>query len=185
MNLEQAIEKAGTELAPLFKEGAKVYLTEYSRMGKVFKVVEKVVRVNCGTKSEPMPILYEMPDYLRGVLNDTIVHLSRVKFGDEGEFIGVNPRSTPKLEKVSSSAMVKQAIDLTPAEDVIVTDGTVDVNTRITEDKEVGFINEKTGKFSKEKKRGYVEIRFERVRKKVELELDESQLEKLKEMGII
>jgi len=66
----------------------------------------------------------------------------------------------------------------------------VKINTDVSVQKspsltEIGFINEKTGKFSLERKRGYTEIRFDRVKRKVELELDESQVEKLREMGLL
>lgn len=172
MKLDECKEKLGEELARLVNEGAKVYLVENMRMGKVFKVVEERVRINVGSKAEPMPIAFEMEDFYHKIMNDLIVAQSRVEFDDNGNFVKVKPRATPMPEKAT-----KVVKELTVG---------VKVEPKVTTTAmESGYINEKTGKFSLEKKRGYTEIRFERVKKKVELELDEAQIEKLKEMGLL
>jgi hypothetical protein len=177
MKLDECKEKLGEELNRLLNEGAKVYLVENMRIGRVFKVANEVVRVDAGTKAEPMPIMFEMPDFYHKVINDKIVALSRVSFDEDGKFTGVKPRQTPLPQKVAPPSKTVGELN-------------VKINTEVGVQKkltqaETGFINEKTGKFSLEKKRGYTEIRFERVKRKVELELDEAQVEKLREMGLL
>lgn len=170
MKLEEAKEKLGEELSVLLRESAKVYLVDEMRMGVVTKVVDEAIRINIGTKKQPQMIRFDMQEYHDKVLKDKIVSKSRAEFNDDGMFLGVKERQTPipskpKKEKPVSRESIKEVQQV--------------------EDFEIGYINEKTGKFSTEKKRGYVEIKFQRVKRKVELELDESQLQKLKELGLI
>jgi hypothetical protein len=47
------------------------------------------------------------------------------------------------------------------------------------------YIDEKSGKFSKTMQAGMIEIKYKKVTRKVSLELDSAQLQKLKELGII
>jgi hypothetical protein len=177
MNLDQCKEKLGEELSRLLNEGAKVYLVDNMRIGKVFKVAEQIVRIDAGSKAEPMPIMFEMADFYHSVMNDKIVALSRVSFDEDGKFTGVKPRATPLPERVTVPSKTVGELNVK-----INTDVSVQKSPSLTE---IGFINEKTGKFSLERKRGYTEIRFDRVKRKVELELDESQVEKLREMGLL
>ena len=173
MNLEQAKEKLGEELSVLLKEGTKVYLVDRYRLGKVKKVVDQIVRVDVGTKKEPMLMSYEMLDYCADVLIDKIITLNRAQFDDDGNFTGKKPRETPLPAKKTGGKP--------PVEH----DQPIQTQPTVNNDLETGYINEKTGKFSREKKRGYVEIKFQKTKKKVALELDEAQIEKLKEMGLL
>lgn len=160
------------QLEPLLKEGAKVYYLTNNKIAKVERVAEKVITVNAGTKKAPMYLRYEIPEYKQMLINEEIVPMSRCNFDDEGEFNGLKPKdwgkSAPPQKKPSEPP--KKAPESVPATEA---------------EAEYGWINEKTGKFSSEKKRGYTQIKFERVKKKVELELDETQMEKLKELGLL
>jgi hypothetical protein len=95
------------------------------------------------------------------------------KFDDDGNFKGVKPRQTPLPQKA-------QVAESQPPTKPLTIDQKCD-----TTQFETAYINEKTGRFSSVKKRGYTEIKFQRIKTSVHLQLDASQIEKLKSLGIL
>lgn len=161
-------EQIKEELSPLANIGAKLYLREYNSFGIVTDSADEV-KINIGTKNEPMPVAYERNQFFELALKDRIVARHRCVFSDDGRLTDVKP-----LKTALSSVQAPTPSPTIPQ-----------VQKPLEGEFETGYINEKTGKYSKEPKRGYSEIRFQKVKKRLSLDLDESQIEKLKELGII
>jgi hypothetical protein len=147
-------------------QNAKIYLTKINCFGTVVKVSPEVITVNTGTKKEPRNNRYEVYEFDEMVRTREIVPKSEVEFDDNGNFVGLK---TPIQEITQQPKVVPQE------------------SPKIIVDKltEIGYINEKTGKFSKEKKRGYTQIRYEKVKQKITIELDEEKIEELRKLGVL
>jgi hypothetical protein len=156
------------ELEPLVKVGAKLYLREYNSFGQVTDSGDEV-KINIGTKKEPMPVSYERTQFFELAVKDRIVARHRCEFNDNGDLVNVKP----------SNLSFKPPQPPTPSPTL------PQVQKPLEGEFQTGFINEKTGKFSTEPKRGYSEIRFQKVKKEVTLQLSDEQIEQLKELGVL
>lgn len=150
---------------PLRVENAKIYLVNEELMARITEIKEGEVHIKGGGGEYVRNLTFSEFEFDTKCECEEIVSQKDAKFNDNGEFIGIkgtNPeQAKPAKQTPKPSPKPKES------------------------EMEIGWINEKTGKFSREKKRGYTQIRFEKVKKKVELEIDETQLQKLKEMGLV
>lgn len=171
MENEEKLEKPDN---PLRKEGAKVYLVSEGLIARVIEINKNEVQVKGGSKEYPRELTFSEYEFDEKCRLQEIVAQSQAQFNDNGEYTGI--KGQPKKQKKSVQLVKKPKKENKNA---------INPDSLNKFEPEIGWINEKTGKFSKEKKRGYTQIKFERIKKKVSLELDDSQLQKLKELGII
>lgn len=164
------------DLQLIFNVGAKVYDTKAKRLGTVLSVdrIENdvtEVSIDFGTKAKAEVINYDIETFKTALLADKIVSKSRLSLG-KGDGFTVKPRlgqPAPQVPNNSQSQSKIEPIKATPG----------------VEKLEKAYINEKTGKFSKTKKKGYVQIEYRKVTRPVTLEVDDEVMEKLKEMGLV
>jgi len=154
------------ELEILVNENVKVYLVTESRDGKVVSISDSEIKINLGTKKEPMYVKLTPNEYRKRLNDDTIVHNKRVIYSDRGNFTGVRPREGEITEPIPK-------VTLAPK-----------VTKKAVSDLLRGYINKTSGKFSESKKRGYTEIEYRPVKTMVTIELTTEQIEKLKELGV-
>jgi hypothetical protein len=162
----------------LRQEGAKLYLTDIHCFATVAKVSEQVITLNTGTKKEPRYNRYEVYEFDSMVKSSKIVGKSQVLFDEKGNFAGVKDDSSNIVVEPDQSVTFP---DPTPKQ----------ISEALTsyikppQDFETAYINEKTGKFSREKKRGYTQIKFTKVKQTITLELDDEKIEELKKLGVL
>jgi hypothetical protein len=164
----------------LRQEGSKLYLTDIHCFATVFKTSQEVITLNTGTKKEPRYNRYETYEFDDKVRRGQIVGKSQVIFDENGKFVGVkedngNLAVNPHVEHPVTYPEPAQK-QLTEA---------VAEYTKPPQDFEVAYINEKTGKFSREKKRGYTQIKFTKVKQTITLELDDEKIEELRKLGVL
>lgn len=172
------------DLARVCQSGAKVYLTKSKEFGTVTKFMDNVeVKLDQGRASATTS--FPKQQFLDMLLSDEVVAKSRVSIpeGDSGS-VRIKPR--PKLVQAGPAAtpvvpMKPQSMDPKSMPKLeVIHPAPANPEPMLT-----GYIDEKTGKFSKTLQPGFVEIQYRRVTKKMTLELDSVQLQKLKELGII
>lgn len=158
----------------LRQEGSKLYLTDIHCFATVAKVSEEVITLNTGTKKEPRYNRYEVYEFDSMVSKGKIVGKSQVIFDENGNFAGVKDDNNNLVVEDPRSIEVF-APPSTETSHVV-------SKPQLTE---VAYINEKTGKFSREKKRGYTQIKFTKVKQTITLELDDEKIEELKKLGVL
>jgi hypothetical protein len=166
----------------LRQEGSKLYLTDIHCFATVAKISEEVITLNTGSKKDPRYNRYETYEFDDKVRKGHIVAKSQVLFDESGNFVGVKDNHSnlvidlpPELEQNS--------VIIQPSPEIISTALSEWVNP--SKKLEVGYINEKTGKFSREKKRGYTQIKFTKVKQTITLELDDEKIEELRKLGVL
>lgn len=161
------------DLKRICQPNAKVYMTDTKQFGTVTAFADIVtVKLDQGKASKAET--YSRLDFIDKITNDLIVSKSRVVIpdGDTG-----NVRVKPRVIAQEIQTMDPKSF---PAPQIVLT------SPPIVQDKLlVGYIDEKTGKFSKTLQTGLIEIHYKKVTRKVQLELDSVQLQKLRELGII
>lgn len=167
------------DLQMIFNTGAKVYQVSTKEQGKVSSINDQSIFVDYGNKAKSKVVEYNRDDFSELLLSDSIVAGSRLTLGVGNDF-KIKPRlgqptaitaSKPKLvDKSGIPVNVNNNDNLQVAQDIKL---------------ETGYINEKTGKFSKEKKKGYIKIEYRKATQKVTLDIDDETMAKLKEMGIV
>lgn len=172
------------DLARICQSGAKVYFPKTREFGTVTKFMNNVeVKLDQGRASSSTS--FNRDEFLNMLQNDEVVAKSRVSIpeGDSGS-VRIKPR--PKLVQAGPAAtpvipMQPQSMDprTMPKLEVIQPAPPV-IEATLT-----GYIDEKSGKFSKTMQPGMVEIKYTKVTRKMTLELDSVQLQKLRELGII
>ena len=163
-----------TDLARICQSGAKVYLPKLKEFGTVTKFMDAVdIRLDQGKSSSTTS--YSRDEFLQLLVNDEIVAKSRVILPeDENKPMRIKPRAkVAPIPAAPPAPASLSAAQISPAK------------APIEESLLTGYINESTGKFSKTLQPGMIEIKYKKVTKKLELELDSVQLQKLKELGII
>lgn len=160
------------DLQRIFNVGAKVYNTSTSSQGKVSSVVEDSIFVDYGNKAKSNITEYTKDDFSELLLQDQIVAASRLTIGTGDKF-----KIKPRLGQLELSTKPAKWTGSAPNVQSLPRPGQPNL--------EVGYINEKTGKFSKEYKKGYIKIEYKKATQKVVLELDDDQLTKLKELGLV
>ena len=164
------------DLQRIFNVGAKIYHVKDKRMGKVSNVRREdeeiaEVSVDYGNKASADVKVYQVDEFSKLLESDTIVSNSRLGQGG-GTGFWIKPRlgqPAPIIQAAKPSNPRPQPKEI--------------INQ--PKDLEIGYINFKTGKFSTESKRGYTKIEYRKATQKVTLEIDEDQLRKLKELGLV
>ena len=156
------------DLQRILTVGAKVYDTQGKRQGKVYSVNDLEVMIDYGKGQSQA---YEMGDFSKLLLEDSIVANSRITIGN-GDKLVIKPRVTETYESTPPVRMSGKTpnIQSTPRPE-----------TKL----EIAYINEKTGRFSTEPKKGYVKIEYRKAVEKITVEVDSEMLEKLKELGLV
>lgn len=164
------------DLKRICQPNAKVYMTDTKQFGTVTAFADTVtVKLDQGKASKAET--YSRLDFIDKITNDIIVSKSRVVIpdGDTGN-VRVKPRVIAQ-EPLTMDPLVSRSSE--PAHLVRA------VTPVVQELLLVGYIDEKTGKFSKTLQTGMIQIEYRKITRKVQLELDSVQLQKLKELGII
>jgi hypothetical protein len=166
------------DLKRICQANAKVYLTDIKQFGVVTSFSDIVnVKLDQGRASSTQT--FSKDEFLDKIANDVIVSKSRVIVpeGDSGS-IKIKPRV--------KASEVPSPITMDPKQFPQLQVLTVAPALPVPQEKLLtGYIDEKTGKFSKTLQTGFTEIHYKKVTRKVQLELDSVQLQKLKELGII
>lgn len=153
------------DLQRIIQSGAKIYDTKSKLQGKVVEIEASEVHIKYGKLPLSVICIEEFKDKL---LKDEIVSQSRLTMGVGNNF-KVLPRVNPPVTPNKPQSQIKTPPAKTPPGIELAT----------------AYINEKTGKFSKTKKKGYVKIEYRKVTQPVTLEVDDEMLEKLKELGLV
>lgn len=164
-----------TDLARICQPGAKVYFSKRKEFGTVSKFIDTVdVRLDQGKASSS--VTFGRDEFLSMLQSDEVVAKSRVIIPeDDNKPIRIKPRLAVASDNVSP---IKPAITAPTLVRPIAEEPNKE--TLLT-----GYIDEKTGKFSKTLQPGMTEVYYKKVTKKMTLELDSVQLQKLRDMGII
>jgi hypothetical protein len=165
------------DLARVCQPGAKVYFPKLKQFGVVTKFMDTVdIKLDQGKQSSSTS--YQRDEFLEMLQTDQVIAKSRVVFPeDENKPIIIKPRP-----KAAQQAQTMNPKELAPQPQIIVP---APAPLPVQEKLLTGYIDEKTGKFSKTLQPGLIEIQYKKVTRKMELELDSVQLQKLKELGII
>lgn len=163
--------KLDTDLQRILNVGAKVYDTASKKQGKVIDVSNDNVCVDYGNSAASDVVDYGREDFEKALVDDKIVANYRLTMGPSNNF-KVIPRTGP-VDPISGKSK--------PAKPKPKTSQSKPAGPKL----EVGYVNFKSGRFSKTSKKGYTKIEYRKAVQKVELELDDEQLKKLKEMGLI
>lgn len=158
--------KLDEDLQRILNVGAKVYHVKDDAQGKVQSVDDESVKVEFGELNQSYVKTYEVDEFKQMLVDDQIVANYRLTMGQGSKF-KVMPRTGSDTTRQSSTKPAAKS------------------NQSTQPKLEVGYINFKTGKFSTESKRGYTKVEFRKATQKVTLEIDEDQLRKLKEMGLV
>lgn len=156
------------DLQRILNIGAKVYNTQAKKQGKVVDTKPNLeIAVDYGNSVRSELMIYDIDVFKKMLLNDEIVSNSRLTMGS-GDSFKVHPRvHTPKPPNSPAKVAPQPHKPSTPS------------NLKI------GYVNFKAGRFSEEQKRGYTKIEYKKSTQKVEIEVNEDQLRKLREMGLI
>ena len=165
------ITELDQDLQLIVQENAKVYLVKETRIGTITKIKEDLVEVNIGTKKSPENIRFSTSEFCYKLSVEDIVAKSRVQYNERGNYTGLKPRTGVSKHSKVETKVITPVLKTPP----------LNSTTELIQ----GFINEKTGKFSKTQKRGYTEIKYSVVKTRVTLDLNDEQIEKLKEMGVL
>lgn len=164
------------DLKRICQANAKVYFIDSKEFGTVMMFGDEVkVKLDQGKASKTE--LFSRSDFIDKITNDEIVAKSRVSIpeGDNGS-VRIKPRVIkPEVESINT--LPANAVSMSPP---VVMELSRPLDKLLT-----GYIDEKTGKFSRTLQTGMIEIQYRKVTRKVQLELDSVQLQKLKELGII
>lgn len=162
--------KLPEDLQRILNVGAKVYNTQTKKQGKVTDVSDSQVSV---TNTDGGAYSVVRSEFEKMLIDDHIVSNSRLTIGS-GNLFKVRPREGSPVEvKSVSKPEIKAEVKDEP-----------EVESKPS-DLEEAYINEKTGRFSKTKKKGYIKIEYRKATQKLTLEIDDEQLAKLKEMGLV
>lgn len=170
------------DLKRVAQVNAKVYLKDRKQFGNISYYGTDLVKVNVGTSKEPFYVDFSTPDFHSKLMSEEVVAKSRVTMKDDDSMrvtirprvIMAEPESTSGHQSMDPKSFpVPQVLNVAPA-------NPSPQNALLT-----GYIDEKSGKFSTTLQSGFIEVRYHKVTRKVELELDSVQLAKLKELGII
>ena len=167
------------DLKRICQANAKVYFTDRKQFGTVTMFADTVnVKMDQGKSSSTES--FSRQDFIDKITNDMIVSKSRVVIpeGDSGS-VKIRPRII-KSEPEFQSMDPKQFAPLSRQTSPLPLNLTMPEPTLLK-----AYIDEKTGKFSRTLQAGMIEIEYRKVTRKVHLELDSAQLQKLKELGII
>lgn len=164
-----------TDLQRILNVGAKVYNTKTKRQGKVIEVSDSTVSVDYGNSAKSEIDNVDINEFKQHLASDEIVANYRLTMGSNNNFkvlarTGAQVSVTHKTTGKPSPAK--------PKPDTV-------RQTQPSAALETGYINFKTNRFSKEPKKGYTKVEYRKATQKVTLEIDEDQLKKLKEMGLV
>ena len=160
------------DLQRILNVGAKVYEVESKRQGRVVSLSDNFVVVDYGNNVKSDVRDYETLAFKQKLVNDEIVSNSRLSMGNGNSF-KVKPRPATLNIDTKGKTMkgpTSQVQELPRPKEYRL---------------EIGYINFKTGRFSETKKKGYTKVEYRKATTKIELEIDEDQLRKLKEMGLV
>lgn len=163
------------DLARICQPSAKVYFPKLKEFGTVTKFMDNVeVRLDQGKASSTKSFGRE--EFIELLQSDEIVAKSRVVLPeDDNKPMRIKPRlavaatNVAPLKPATTAPTLVRPIAETPIKEALLT----------------GYIDEEKGKFSPTLQKGMIEIQYRKVTRKVSLELDSVQLQKLKELGII
>lgn len=158
--------KLDEDLQRILNVGAKVYHVKDDAQGKVQSVDDESVRVEFGELNQSYVKAYKVDEFKQMLVDDQIVANYRLTMGQGSKF-KVMPRAGSDTTRQSSTKPAAKS------------------NQSTQPKLETGYINFKIGKFSTESKRGYTKVEYRKATQKVTLEIDEDQLRKLKEMGLV
>jgi hypothetical protein len=177
-NKYPVIEALPEDLRKLCAEGAKVYIVPDRALGTVANIDSetKSININIGTKKLPMTTRYTLDQYAQLLGQDRIVAKSRLTDTEQGGF-RVKPRT------VSPTAAIEE--ELESAKGLLAKIAQPAKTSPIDNKSEIGYVDFKGNKFSKEPKEGYIKINYSIEKQKVQLELNSEQIEKLKALGIL
>lgn len=161
-------EEFPEDLQRILNIGAKVYNTKTKRQGKVVDNNGVNVTIDYGNSAKSEIAMHGLEEFKQMLLDDEVVSNSRLTRGSGSSF-KVKPRIQsfgPKTWKGETPNV--QSIPKPKGSKL-----------------ETGYVNFKTGRFSKESKKGYTKIEYKKSTQKVTLEVDDDTLSKLKEMGLV
>lgn len=155
------------DLQRILNIGAKVYNTTNNKQGKVIDVSDRVHIEYTDNQRD----IFEEDEFKKMLVDDIIVANYRLTMGSGNKFKVIPREGQPNVSRQSNNppSIKRTKVTDQPKEPKL----------------EVGYINFKTGKFSTESKRGYTKVEYRKATTKIELEIDEDQLRKLKEMGLV
>lgn len=170
------------DLKRVAQVNAKIYLKDRKQFGNISYYGDDMVKVNVGTAKEPYYIDYATADFHAKLMSEDVVAKSRVTMKDDDSMrVTIRPRvimAEPEAPITAFGPPITMDPLLFPAPQML-------KPPQPTRELLTGYIDEKSGKFSPTLQNGMIEIKYHKVTRKVELELDSVQLAKLKELGII
>lgn len=177
------------DLKRVAQVNAKIYLKDRKQFGNISYYGDDMVKVNVGTSKEPYYIDYSTADFHAKLINEEVVAKSRVTMKDDDSMrVTIRPRVIMAEPETSSVQDLKPITTYGPpmTMDLPLFPGPhIPKPFQPKQELLTGYIDEKSGKFSATLQSGMIEIKYHKVTRKVELELDSVQLAKLKELGII
>tara|TARA_R100001086_G_scaffold249160_1_gene188070 strand:- start:1798 stop:2301 length:504 start_codon:yes stop_codon:yes gene_type:complete len=167
MNLDEDLQR-------ILNIGAKIYNTQNKKQGKVVNVTDSILIEYTDNSRDS----FEESEFKKMLVDDIVVSNSRLTMGSGNEF-----KIRPRVGIIQPPKPYK-------------TTGKVDTQTtsrpkdpeyfKNIKSFKTGYINSKTGRFREDFKEGYTKIEYREIKtQKVELEVDEDTLAKLKEMGLV
>lgn len=161
------------DLQRVVQEGAKVYNAPKDKQGKVIIVTESQVNIQYTDKSIDV---FDLPEFKNLLKEDKIVSSSRLTMGSGNKF-----KVRPRVGKVGLDQSLNPKPSPKPVQPV---HPVTRQEPKIAEYK-IGYLKEKTGRFSKTPKEGYTKIEYKECTETITLQVTEAELNKLRELGLI